>query len=81
MAYQHIYIAHLVNVAEVQVLPVRLILECMNEGWICGTKTFLCQQLILSGVLALEMEAEVDNGESHTGIACEVNTPGNVIPW
>lgn len=52
----------------------------MNEGWICGTETRLRQQLILLGVLALEMEAEVDNSGNHTGIARQVNTPGDVVP-
>lgn len=53
----------------------------MNEGWISGTETCLSQQLILLGVLALEMEAEVDNGGNHTGIASQMDTPGNVVSW
>lgn len=78
---QHNYLAYLVDIAEVQVLPVCLVFESMNEGWISGTETCLSQQLILLGVLTLEMEAEVDNGENHTSIASQMDTPSNVVSW
>jgi hypothetical protein len=74
------YQKYLINISEVHVLLICLILESVDQVRISSTKSRLSQELILLGVLALEIEPEVDDSGDHAGVAGEVDTPGNVVP-
>ena len=52
----------------------------MNQVRISSSESRLSQELILLGVLALEVEPEVDDSGDHAGVAGEVDTPGDVVP-
>jgi hypothetical protein len=74
------YQRYLINISEVHVLLICLILESVDQVRISSTESRLSQEPILLGVLALEIEPEVDDSGDHAGVAGEVDTPGNVVP-
>lgn len=70
-----------INVAEVQIFPVCLVFKGMDQVWISRGEPGLGQNLVLFSILAFQMEAKVYNRGNHTSVACQVNTPCNMVSW